>query len=71
MKIYISGKISGEDRQLVREKFACAVQRVRDMGHEPVSPLDNGLGWEDQWRDHMAVDCYCNVMVFTCFLIGI
>ena len=45
-----------KDPQAVREKFACAVQQVRNMGHEPVSPLDNGLGWEDQWRDHMAVD---------------
>lgn len=67
MKIYISGKISGEDPQAVREKFACAVQQVRDMGHEPVSPLDNGLGWGTNgaitWR--WILQCYCNVMVFT------
>ena len=52
MKIYISGKISGDDPQA-----------VRDMGHEPICPLDNGLGWEDQWRDHMVADI---AMLFQC-----
>ena len=63
MKIYISGKISGDDPQAVRDKFVYAAQQVRDMGHEPICPLDNGLGWEDQWRDHMVAD---NAMLFQC-----
>ena len=48
MKIYISGKITG---QPIDE-----VERSRHFGFEPVSPLRNGLPFEAEWADQMGED---------------
>ena len=56
MKVYISGKISGENPEEVALKFRSAEGAIRKMGHEPVSPLNNGLPDDASWEDHMAAD---------------
>ncbi len=56
MKWYISGKITGLQANNVIEKFAKAEQQVKAFGHEPVSPLNNGLDMEDDWNKHITAD---------------
>lgn len=56
MKVYISGKITGQDPVQTAEKFRQAGRQVAAFGHEPVSPLDNGLSPDAPWREHIARD---------------
>lgn len=58
MKIYISGKISDLPTETCRNKFEQAEAQVRAFGHEPVSPLRNGLPENAPWEEHMARDIY-------------
>lgn len=66
-KCYISGKITGLDFALVKEKFAVAEQEVKDMGYIPINPLKNGVT-TDMWGDHMAEDLAnlnrCDIVYF-------
>lgn len=55
-KVYISGKITGEDIHSVIRKFHDAARKIRRFGFEPVSPLDNGLPFPAAWEDHMGED---------------
>lgn len=56
MKIYISGPITGRAIEDATEEFARAEEAIRAAGHEPVSPLKNGLDPTDEWIDHMEAD---------------
>lgn len=56
MRVYISGKISGQSADEVEAKFAQAVAQIRAFGHEAVNPLDNGLGSEASWNEHLVAD---------------
>ena len=49
MKIYISGKTSG-DLQHVKQKFAIAEEKLRNTGAAPVNPVK--LGVPDNFSDH-------------------
>lgn len=40
MRIYISGAITGMDRERARRRFADAAQAIAIRGHEPVNPFD-------------------------------
>jgi hypothetical protein len=55
-RMYISGKISGLEREEVERKFAEAEKELRESGWTPVSPLKNGVRWGEKWERHMAVD---------------
>lgn len=55
MKVYISGKISGQE-DLARKQFAEAEARLRKAGYQTVNPFDNGLKDDDPWERHLAVD---------------
>lgn len=55
-KWYISGKITGSPANNVVEKFARAEEQVKAFGHEPISPLNNGLGMEEDWNEHILAD---------------
>lgn len=55
-KVYISGKITGEDIHRVIKKFHNAARKLRLLGFEPISPLDNGLPFPAAWEDHMGED---------------
>ena len=56
MKIYISGKISGLPTDQVTAKFQQAEQQIQAFGHEPVNPINNGLGSEASWNEHLVAD---------------
>lgn len=40
MKVYISGRITGLDRDEARAAFAAAADHLASIGHEPVNPFD-------------------------------
>lgn len=56
MKVYISGKISGEDQGRMTQKFRQAADQVKAYGYESVCPLDNGVSPSEPWNKHMAAD---------------
>lgn len=56
MKVYISGAISGHDKNNVKDKFASAADYLKQQGHEPLNPFDNGLPDSASWADHMRAD---------------
>lgn len=56
MKVYISGAISGLPFDNVVAKFSNAATVLKNMGFDPVSPLDNGLTKDHSWMDHMVRD---------------
>ena len=56
MKWYISGKISGLPTDQVTAKFQQAEQQIRAFGYEPVNPINNGLGSEASWNEHLVAD---------------
>lgn len=56
MKVYISGKISGESAERVARKFEWARAQLAALGHQSVSPLNNGLHPDEPWSEHMAMD---------------
>lgn len=56
MRVYISGKITGEPLAAVREKFEKAEVYLLAKGYQPVNPLKNGLAQESSWESHMRTD---------------
>ena len=56
MKIYISGPITGKDREAVGHAFEEAKRFISEAGHTPVSPLENGLTAEARYKDHIVRD---------------
>lgn len=56
MKVYISGPISGLDVKRVEANFAEAERVIREAGHTPVSPLNNGVPQGASWEEHMKED---------------
>jgi hypothetical protein len=63
MKIYISGKISGLSVEEVREKFAKAETHLKELGHEVINPLKNGLPEGEVWEKYMVADI---ALLFAC-----
>ena len=55
-KIYISGKMSGIDKEVYTRTFNEAQQQLEAQGSEVVNPAS--LGWEDNqpWADIMIED---------------
>ena len=58
MKIYISGKISGEPLDVVKQRFADAENLLNDMNafDEICNPINNGLPDCASWNEHMVKD---------------
>ena len=55
-RVYISGKISGLPIEVAKAKFEAAADMLREAGHRPVSPFDNGLPDDATWEQHMKAD---------------
>lgn len=55
-KLYISGGITGKDRDTVIADFLAAENLWRSMNLDVVNPLRNGLDPEADWREHMKAD---------------
>lgn len=43
LKVYIAGKITGEELSPCMQKFAQAEQKLRNMGAQPVNPFKLGI----------------------------
>jgi hypothetical protein len=56
MKIYISGRITGLDPDVVKQNFAYGCELVSKNGFKPVNPLKNGLLYNSDWKDHLLKD---------------
>lgn len=56
MRAYISGKITGLPFEEVKMRFEEAEGLLKNLGFEPVSPLDNGLDDTATWIEHMCAD---------------
>lgn len=64
MKVYISGKITGLDPEIVRRNFDLSIESVKNLGFEPVSPyLKNGIPDDAVWQKHMVKDIE---LLFSC-----
>lgn len=56
MRIYISGPITGQDKEAVGRAFAEAKRVIAEAGHTPVSPTDNGLPASAAYEEHLLAD---------------
>lgn len=56
MKIYISGPITGQNKEEVSRAFEEAKRVITEAGHTPVSPLENGLPHDSSYEDHLVAD---------------
>lgn len=68
MKIYISGKTTGEDIKKAKAKFSYHESLLMMKGYEPINPFnlepENSICWD--WRDCMALELsklvYCDAI---------
>lgn len=62
-KIYIAGKVTGENKLDCMMKFGDAATQLEFLGFEPVNPLEVVGDWKVTWREAMnrcikaLVDC--------------
>lgn len=58
MKIYISGAITGVSPLDAKNNFESAAIILRDMGHEPINPMEIGLdeSGDHTWAEYMLAD---------------
>lgn len=54
-KVYVSGPITGRLIE-ARRQFAEAKVHLTDAGFDVFNPLENGLGVDEPWERHLAVD---------------
>lgn len=54
-RIYIAGKITGENQIETIGKFSLAAKEVKAAGFEPVNPLDVVGTWDIAWEDAMKL----------------
>jgi len=57
-KIYISGKISGLEKEVVTANFAEAERVLNVLGYDTINPMNSGLNEEYPWIMHMVVDIF-------------
>ena len=63
MKVYIAGKITGENRASVAEKFASAMCKLKSAGHLPFNPSVLPDYEEVDHADYMHI---CFAMIDVC-----
>lgn len=52
-KVYIAGKVTGEPRLECAAKFQKAQDLLKNLGFEPVNPLQVVGTWEISWEEAM------------------
>lgn len=68
MKVYVSGPMTSY-QDFNRSAFRKAEARLRDMGHDPVIPVDSGVPANEPWAAHlradirMLMDCHAIAML--------
>lgn len=60
-RIYIAGKVTGEDRETCTAKFAKAQEEIEAMGHMVLNPIELVGGWNTPWQLAMKI-CICHLM---------
>lgn len=71
-RIYIAGKVTGEDRLECALKFETAKNELSAMGFEPVNPLEVVGTWDITWEEAMKkclkalMDCHAIYMLPCC-----
>lgn len=55
MKIYITGKVTGEPIAQCTMKFGNAQQQIEALGHEAINPLQVVNNWNATWQDAMKL----------------
>jgi hypothetical protein len=53
MKIYITGKVTGEPIAECTMKFGMAQKAIEDLGHEAINPLSVVNDWHTTWKAAM------------------
>lgn len=53
MKIYIAGKVTGEDPKACAAKFAAAERRLIEQGYEVVNPIEVVGDFNADWKTAM------------------
>lgn len=56
MLVYISGKITGDDKY--KEKFALAESALNLQGYKTINPARIDLGPDATWEQYMELDLY-------------
>ena len=56
MKIYISGPITGQNKEEVSRAFEEAKRFISEAGHTPVCPLENGMPETATYEQHILRD---------------
>ena len=54
-KVYICGKITGEQIAVVTAKFGAAGVKLLAVGYKPVNPLEVVNDWKKPWPDAMKL----------------
>lgn len=54
-KIYIAGKVTGEDIAECTEKFKTAQTQIEALGFEAINPLDVVGDWQTPWNKAMRM----------------
>ena len=67
MKIYVSGKVSGLEMNVVQQKFVYSCDMLRDLGCKVVNPLeisefDEAKTWEAYMADDLAELLTCDAI---------
>lgn len=54
-KIYIAGKVTGEDRAECTAKFASAQKAIEELGFEVINPIEVVGDWDTNWNVAMRL----------------
>jgi nucleoside 2-deoxyribosyltransferase len=54
-KIYIAGKVTGEDRAECTAKFANAQKAIQELGFEVINPIEVVGDWDTNWNVAMRL----------------
>jgi nucleoside 2-deoxyribosyltransferase len=54
-KIYIAGKVTGEDRAECTAKFANAQKAIEELGFEAINPIEVVGNWDTNWNVAMRL----------------
>jgi len=55
IKIYIAGKVTGENQTTCWNKFKTAEYRLSSLGFDPVNPMEVICDWEMPWDEAMPL----------------
>lgn len=60
-RVYIAGKVSGENREECVEKFKKAQAEIEKLGFVAMNPIEMVGDWDTPWETAMKI-CVCHLM---------